>query len=70
MNVSISEPKDQFNVMVFDVVGGQRGEAIINQNMSSDDLDDGVLSLNVKARIGTSLEVIVDDQSYGVYKVN
>ena len=70
LNVSISEPKDQFNVMVFDVVGGQRGEAIINQNMSSDDLDDGVLSLNVKARIGTSLEVIVDDQSYGVYKVN
>ncbi|WP_297281560.1 Stk1 family PASTA domain-containing Ser/Thr kinase [uncultured Anaerococcus sp.] len=70
LNVSISEPKDQFNVMVFEVVDGQRGEAIVNQNMSSSDLDNGVLTLNVKASLGTSLEVIVDDQSYGVYQVN
>jgi len=70
LNVSITDPADQFNVMVFDIVNGQRNQAIINQTMYSSDLHDGVLTLNVKARLGTNLEVLIDNQSYGVYKVN
>lgn len=70
LNVSITDPADQFNVMVFDIVNGQRNQAIINQTMYSSDLHDGVLTLNVKARLGTNLEVLIDNQSYGVYEVN
>jgi serine/threonine protein kinase with PASTA sensor(S) len=70
LNVSITDPEDQFNVMVFNIVNGQRDQAIINQTMYSSDVHDGVLTLNVKARIGTNLEVIVDNQTYGVYEVN
>ena len=70
LNVSITDPEDQFNVMVFNIVNGQRDQAIINQTMYSSDVHDGVLTLNVKARIGTNLEFIVDNQTYGVYEVN
>ena len=70
LNFSITDPEDQFNVMVFNIVNGQRDQAIINQTMYSSDVHDGVLTLNVKARIGTNLEVIVDNQTYGVYEVN
>ena len=70
LNVSITDPEDQFNVMVFNIVNGQRDQAIINQTMYSSDVHDGVLTLNVKERIGKNLEVIVDNQTYGVYEVN
>ncbi|WP_394011781.1 Stk1 family PASTA domain-containing Ser/Thr kinase [Anaerococcus cruorum] len=70
LRVSLPEPKDYFNVMVFDVVNGQRNQAIINQQMSSADLDEnGILNLNVQARVGTQLEVIIDDETLGVYEV-
>ena len=70
LNVDITNPQEQFNVMVFDIVNGQRNQAIINQTMSISDLNDGVLNLNVRARLGTRLEVIIDNQSYGVYEVS
>ncbi|MBM0045959.1 Stk1 family PASTA domain-containing Ser/Thr kinase [Anaerococcus sp. mt242] len=70
LRVNLPEQKDQFKVMVFDIVDGQRNQAIINQTMTSADLNsDGRLILNVKARYGASLEVIVDDETLGVYKV-
>ena len=70
LRVSLPETKDYFNVMVFDVVNGQRNQAIINQQMSSADLDEnGILNLNVQARVGTQLEVIIDDETLGVYEV-
>ncbi|MFO3715940.1 Stk1 family PASTA domain-containing Ser/Thr kinase [Anaerococcus cruorum] len=70
LRVSLPESKDYFNVMVFDVVNGQRNQAIINQQMSSADLDEnGILNLNVQARVGTQLEVIIDDETLGVYEV-
>ncbi|WP_394022835.1 Stk1 family PASTA domain-containing Ser/Thr kinase [Anaerococcus martiniensis] len=70
LRVNLPEEKDQFRVMVFDIVDGQRNQAIINQTMTSADLNnEGLLILNVKARYGASLEVIVDDQTLGVYRV-
>ena len=70
LRVRLPEQKDYFNVMVFDVVNGQRNQAIINQQMSSADLDEnGILILNVRARVGTQLEVIIDDETLGVYEV-
>ena len=57
--------------MVFDVVDGQRDQAIINEIMTSDALDEnGLLVLNVRAKVGASLEVIIDDETLGVYQVN
>lgn len=70
LRVRLPEAKDNFNVMVFDVVNGQRNQAIINQQMSSADINEnGVLILNVQARVGTQLEVIIDDETLGVYEV-
>lgn len=70
LRVNLPEEKDQFRVMVFDIVDGQRNQAIINQTMTSADLNnEGLLILNVKARYGASLEVIVDDETLGVYRV-
>jgi len=71
LRVKLPEEKDSFNVMVFDVVNGQRSQAIINQQMSSADLnEEGTLILNVKAKVGTQLEVIIDDETLGVYDVS
>ena len=71
LRVKLPEEKDNFNVMVFDVVNGQRSQAIINQQMSSADLnEEGTLILNVKAKVGTQLEVIIDDETLGVYDVS
>lgn len=70
LRVNLPEEKDQFRLMVFDIVDGQRNQAIINQTMTSADLNnEGLLILNVKARYGASLEVIVDDETLGVYRV-
>ena len=71
LRVTLPEIKDQFRVMVFDVVDGQRDQAIINEIMTSDALDEnGLLVLNVRAKVGASLEVIIDDETLGVYQVN
>ena len=71
LRVTLPEIKDQFRVMVFDVVDGQRDQAIINEIMTSDVLDEnGLLVLNVRAKVGASLEVIIDDETLGVYQVN
>lgn len=72
LKVTITDPKDEFSVVVYDIVNGQRSESLINQTMTRADVENngGVLSLNLKANLGASLEVVVDGQSYGVYSVN
>ncbi|MDO5048213.1 MAG: hypothetical protein Q4D88_06720 [Anaerococcus sp.] len=50
---------------------GERSDLLFNEEKSQEDLgEDSILRLNFQAILGTQFEVVVDEQSYGVYTVN
>ena len=68
--VNIPEDKDQFNVTIYKIVDGVRTETLMNQSQSVGNIGaDGSLTLHVKSEVGTGLEVIIDNQAFGVYQV-
>lgn len=72
LRVEITEPKDQYNVEVYDIVNGQRSQSIYSGTLTNADVENngGVLVVNVRASVGAYLEIVVDGQSYGVTAVN
>lgn len=72
LRVEITEPKDQYYVEVYDIVNGQRGQSIYSGTQTYAEVENngGVLIVNVRARVGAYLEIVVDGQSYGVTAVN
>ena len=72
IRLNVASNKDNFNVKIYKVdSNGNRGDLLYNDYHTSNDLNsNGVLVLKFMAMSQTSVEVLVDDESYGVYQVN
>lgn len=72
LKLNIGNAKDNFNVKVYQIDRkGNRSELIYDDYHSSVELNEnGVLVLKVMSQASSRLEVLVDDESYGVYTVN
>lgn len=70
LKVGIPEGIDNFNVVVYDIVNGQRATVLFNEVRGRGDLEnDTTLNLVVRSELGRNLEVTIDGESYGVYTV-
>ena len=68
--LNISEDKDQFNVTVYEIENGQRTQTLLNQSQGIETIsEDGSIVVYVRSEVGKSVEVVIDDQSFGVYEV-
>ena len=68
--LNISEDKDQFNVTVYEIEDGQRTQTLLNQSQGIETIsEDGSIVVYVRSEVGKSVEVVIDDQSFGVYEV-
>ena len=72
LKLNINTENDNFNVKIFKLDdNGKRSDILYNQNHSKQDLDEqAVLNLNFQSIEHTQFEVLVDEESYGVYTVN
>ena len=72
LKLNINTENDNFNVKIFKLdENGKRSDILYNQNHSKQDLnDEAVLNLNFQSIENTQFEVLVDEESYGVYTVN
>ena len=72
LKLNIYTGNDNFNVKIFKLdENGKRSDILYNQNHSKQDLDEqAVLNLNFQSIENTQFEVLVDEESYGVYTVN
>lgn len=72
LKLNIYTGNDNFNVKIFKLDdNGKRSDILYNQNHSREDLDEqAVLNLNFQSIENTQFEVLVDEESYGVYTVN
>lgn len=72
IKLNVASDKDSFNVKVYQIdKQGNRSQIIYDDYHSSAELNEnGVLSLKVMSTAGSKVEVLVDDESYGVYTVN
>ena len=72
LKLNINTENDNFNVKIFKLdENGKRSDILYNQNHSKEDLDgQAVLNLNFQSVENTQFEVLVDEESYGVYTVN
>ena len=72
LRLNINNGKDKFNVKIYKLDDNdKRSDILYDQNQTSKDLDESqVLQLNFQAIQNTKFEVLVDDESYGVYTVN
>lgn len=72
LKLNIYTGNDNFNVKIFKLdENGKRSDILYNQNHSREDLDEqAVLNLNFQSIEDTQFEVLVDEESYGVYTVN
>ena len=72
LKLNIYTGNDNFNVKIFKLdENGKRSDILYNQNQSREDLDEqAVLNLNFQSIENTQFEVLVDEESYGVYTVN
>ena len=72
IRLNVESDKENYNVKIFKVDNnGNRSDLLYNDYHTDTDLnEEGVLVLKFMSMSGTSVEVLVDDESYGVYKVN
>lgn len=72
LKLNIYTGNDNYNVKIFKLdENGKRSDILYNQNHSREDLDEqSVLNLNFQSIENTQFEVLVDEESYGVYTVN
>lgn len=72
IRLNVASENENFNVKVYKVdQNGQRAALLYNDYHTASDLnEEGVLILRFMSTSGTSVEVLVDDESYGVYQVN
>ncbi|WP_311492609.1 Stk1 family PASTA domain-containing Ser/Thr kinase [uncultured Anaerococcus sp.] len=72
IRLNVASEKENFNVKIYKVdSNGNKSDLLYNDYHTASDLNDnGVLVLKFMAMSGTSVEVLVDDESYGVYQVN
>lgn len=72
LKLNINTGNDRFNVKIFKLdENGKRSDILYNQNHGKEDLDDeAILNLNFQSIENTQFEVLVDEESYGVYTVN
>ena len=72
LKLNIYTGNDNFNVKIFKLdENGKRSDILYNHNHSREDLDEqAVLNLNFQSIENTQFEVLVDEESYGVYTVN
>ena len=72
IRLNVASENENFNVKVYKVdQNGQRADLLYNDYHTASDLnEEGVLILRFMSTSGTSVEVLVDDESYGVYQVN
>lgn len=72
IRLNVASENENFNVKVYKVDdNGERNDLLYNDYHTDTDLnEDGVLVLRFMSTSGTSVEVLVDDESYGVYQVN
>ena len=72
IRLNVDSDKENYNVKIFKVDNnGNRSDLLYNDYHTETDLnEEGVLVLKFMSMSGTSVEVLVDDESYGVYKVN
>lgn len=72
LKLNINTENDNFNVKIFKLdENGKRSDILYNQNHSKQDLNEqAVLNLNFQSIENTQFEVLVDEESYGVYTVN
>ena len=72
LNVLTETEEEDFNVKIYKVDDdGNRDDLIYNDYHTVSDLDEsGILVLRFMSMAGTNVEVLVDEESYGVYQVN
>ena len=72
IRLNVATDKENYNVKVYKVdENGNRSDLLYNDYHTDTDLnEEGVLSLKFMSVSGTSVEVLVDEESYGVYQVN
>lgn len=72
LRLTINTENDTFNVKIYKLDENKaRTDLMYNEDKSKEDLtEEGILNLNFKAILNTNFEVVVDDESYGVYTVN
>lgn len=72
IRLNVESDKENYNVKIFKVDNnGNRSDLLYNDYHTDTDLnEEGVLVLKFMSMSGTSVEVLVDDESYGVYQVN
>lgn len=72
IRLNVATDKENFNVKIYKVDNkGNRSDLLYNDYHTASDLNEnGGLVLKFMSMSGTSVEVLVDDESYGVYQVN
>ena len=72
IRLNVASENENFNVKVYKVdQNGQQTDLLYNDYHTKTDLnEEGILVLKFVSTSGTSVEVQVDDESYGVYQVN
>lgn len=72
IRLNVASDKENFNVKIYKVDNnGKRSDLLYNDYHTASDLNEnGVLILKFMSMSGTSVEVLVDNESYGVYQVN
>lgn len=72
IRLNVATDKENFNVKIYKVDNnGNRSDLLYNDYHTASDLNEnGVLILKFMSMSGTSVEVLVDNESYGVYQVN
>ena len=72
LRLSVGSDKDRFNVKIYRLDDNdRRADILYDQNHTKDELNNqSILQLNFQAMINTRFEVLIDNESYGVYTVN
>lgn len=72
LRLSVGSDRDRFNVKIYKLDDNdRRGDILYDQNHTKDELNDqSILQLNFQASLNTKFEVLIDNESYGVYTVN
>lgn len=72
IRLNVDTDKENYNVKIYKVdENGNRNDLLYNDYHTDSDLNnEGVLVLKFMSMSGTSVEVLVDNESYGVYQVN
>lgn len=72
IRLNVPSDKENYNVKIYKVDSkGVRSDLLYNQNHTQNDLNENkLLILKFMSVTGTSVEVLVDEESYGVYTVN